>query len=293
MGVIISNIIGGLGNQMFQYAAGRALSLQKGVALRLELSDFRGYELHNGYELSRIFKVPNEATTDADLRELIGWRRYRLARKALRRSQFSGFRNGAFIVEKDPSSWDVREIPPRCYLDGYWQSERYFKEVAGTIREDFSFALPMTADNARVAGLIRSCTAVSVHVRRGDYVSNAKTKAVHGTCSLDYYRFATDLLIARLKDPVFFVFSDDAHWVRDHLQIKAQCVLVDHNRGPESYNDMRLMSICRHNIIANSSFSWWGAWLNENPEKKVIAPAKWFAAPRDASYLYPSEWILM
>ena len=113
---------------------------------------------------------------------------------------------------------------------------------------------------------------LSIHVRRGDYAKNAKTNATHGLCSLIITKRQSLHLSARVKQPVFFIFSDDIAWVKDNLKMDFPCHYVDHNVGAESYNDMCLMSMCSHHIIANSSFSWWGAWLNPNPEKIVIAP---------------------
>ena len=133
--------------------------------------------------------------------------------------------------------------------------------------------------------------AVSLHVRRGDYLSNPKSKAAHGTCSPEYYRAAIRHMAEVTKQPCFFVFSDDMDWVRQHLQIDYECQYIEHNSGTESYNDMRLMSLCRHHIIANSSFSWWGAWLNQRTDKIVIAPQQWFMNDNVTQDLYPQGWV--
>ena len=131
--------------------------------------------------------------------------------------------------------------------------------------------------------------AVSLHVRRGDYVSDPKTKAILGVCSLDYYRAAIAHIAERIESPAFFVFSDDIAWAKANLEIPFPCEYVDHNQGQQSYNDMHLMSLCKHHIIANSSFSWWGAWLNPRKDKIVIAPENWFANNEDAKDLIPPE----
>lgn len=137
-------------------------------------------------------------------------------------------------------------------------------------------------------------TAVSLHVRRGDYVSDARTHAAHGLCSIDYYRAAVRYIIDRVEAPEFFVFSDDIAWARGNLDISHPCHYLDHNRGAESYNDMRLMSLCHHHIIANSSFSWWGAWLNPRDDKIVVAPARWFASGnRRLDDLFPPGWVTL
>lgn len=133
---------------------------------------------------------------------------------------------------------------------------------------------------------------MSLHVRRGDYVSDARTHATLGVCSLDYYRAAVRYIADHVEAPEFFVFSDDIAWAQANLELGHPCHYVDHNRGAESYNDMRLMSLCRHHIIANSSFSWWGAWLNPRADKVVVAPARWFAGGnRVVDDLFPPGWV--
>lgn len=136
--------------------------------------------------------------------------------------------------------------------------------------------------------------AVSVHMRRGDFVSNPKSNAVHGVCPPEYYRAAIRTMAGQVEKPCFYIFSDDIAWAKDQLKLDFPCQSVEHNTGAESYNDMRLMSRCRHHIIANSSFSWWGAWLSDYPSKIVIAPRQWFLnAPHDVSDLIPHGWIRM
>ena len=179
------------------------------------------------------------------------------------------------------------------YLMGNWQSEKYFKHAEDSIRSDFSFKTPLTGRNAEVATLIKNSVAVSMHVRRGDMAVNPTAFAVHGLCTLDYYRRAVEYVTARVVHPVFFIFSDDMSWVREHLHVEHPCHYIEHNKGPESYNDMRLMSMCRHHIIANSSFSWWGAWLDPRGDKIVVAPDHWFAAGFDSSDIIPSTWTRM
>jgi len=163
--------------------------------------------------------------------------------------------------------------------------------VASQIRADFTFQLPLENKNAELAKQINQVSAVSLHVRRGDYANNPKTTATHGLCSLDYYRAAIRHVSDRIEQPYFFIFSDDIGWVKDNLKMDFPCQYVDHNQGAESYNDMRLMSMCKHHIIANSSFSWWGAWLNPNVEKTVIAPKLWFANATNTQDLIPQSWV--
>lgn len=292
--MIISHILGGLGNQMFQYAAARALALSRQQAFRLDLSGFNGYRLHHGYELERVFGCPVEKATATDVRNILGWQSAPLACRVLARPQLSILRRKGFVVEPHFSYWPgITLVPPDCYLVGYWQSERYFKDAADTIRKDFTFRQAMTADNAEVADQISRNNAVSLHVRRGDYVSNPRTYATHGVCSTDYYLAAIRYVSERIEQPRFFVFSDDISWVKSHLAIGFPCRFIAHNQGMDSHNDMRLMSLCRHHIIANSSFSWWGAWLNPSPGKLVVAPKLWFAEGGDVGDLFPSGWVAL
>lgn len=290
--MLISNIIGGLGNQMFQYAAARALSLKLGLPLKLDTRDFSGYKLHQGFELNRLFNCNAEIATNNDLAKTIGWHRVKLAQRFLRKPQLKKIRHENYVVEPHFNYWSgIKQLRDNVYLDGYWQSEQYFIEFADNIRTEFTFKLPLSDKNIEISNLISQVNAVSLHVRRGDYVSSPKTSATHGLCSLDYYRAAIEYVSAYVSHPYFFIFSDDMTWVKDNLDIGPSAFFIDHNTNQESYNDMRLMSACKHNIIANSSFSWWGAWLNQNAEKIVIAPKQWFSKSTDTSDLIPAAWV--
>lgn len=290
--MIISHLIGGLGNQMFQYAAARAMSLRWGHTLRLDISGFDNYALHQGFELGRVFSCPIDIATDADLRAVLGWQSSAPVRQLLSRRWLRVLRHGRYVIEPGFGYWPgLMRIVGKCYLRGYWQSERYFADAAETIRRDFIFREPLDDRNARLAAEICSVNSISLHVRRGDYVQNPETFATHGLCSLEYYRAAIRHVTARVKDPQFYIFSDDQTWVSENLKMGFPVVNVCDNTGIHSYRDMQLMSYCRHHIIANSSFSWWGAWLNPNPNKIVIAPKKWFATRKDTNDLVPGDWV--
>jgi len=290
--MIIAHLIGGLGNQMFQYAASRALSLKRNLPLYLDVQDFKDYALHNGYELSRVFNLNTKIAGKSELKEVLGWRRYTSIRKKLYRPQLSKFRGMRMFVDTQFFSWhQINEVPNSCYLMGNWQTEQYFKDFQAEIRADFSFKIPPVGCNVSLIKSISNEMAVSLHVRRGDYVANPSTLAFHGLCPQDYYQRAIEYISANIVDPVFYIFSDDISWARENLNLKHPCHYVDHNKGDESYNDMRLMSLCKHHIIANSSFSWWGAWLNPMPEKIVIAPQKWVISNFDTSDIVPIDWI--
>ena len=195
--------------------------------------------------------------------------------------------------EKEPFRFDPETLVLQddVRLFGYWQSERYFVDHAAEIRDDFRFRVLPDDRNRALATRIAHTPAVSVHVRRGDYVTNPATKAVHGALPLDYYHAAVDRIRESEPEPHFYVFSDDPDWCSANLDLGGATTVVDHNRGRGS-EDLRLMSLCSHHVIANSSFSWWGAWLNAREDKIVVAPQEWM---RDDSFdtrdLVPEGWI--
>lgn len=289
--MVVTNIIGGLGNQMFQYAAGRALSLKCETDLRLDISGFANYGLHQGFELQRIFNCDTEIASKTNVRKVLGWQSLSFVRRIVLRPSMKKFRCKQFVVEPHFYYWSgIRDLTGDCYLYGYWQSENYFVDVEAEIREDFTFKLPMQNNNAELAVHINNVNSISLHVRRGDYLNNTATYAL---CSRDYYKAAIDYIAERVEQPHFYIFSDDIAWVKNNLKINFPHHYVDWNHGSESYNDMRLMSLCQHNIIANSSFSWWGAWLNSSSEKIVVAPKCWFANGSETTDMLPSSWVVL
>ena len=288
--MIIANCLGGLGNQMFQYAFGRALSLRRKVPFCLDVGDFSWYGLRE-YQLENVFTLKPVMASQADLRKVLGLRASSLARRLLLKKRFAAFRGEKLIIEPQVAYWPpVLAAPEDCYLIGHWVSEKYFKDFEDVIRADFSFKTPLSALNSGLAGQMRACASVSLHIRRGDIANDPGTLAVHGLCSPEYYKRAVDHIVASVKEPEFFIFSDDIQWAKENLSIGFKCHYVDHNKGADSFNDMRLMSLCRHHIIANSTFSWWGAWLNPRADKIVLAPQRWFAANLDSSDIVPRLW---
>lgn len=284
---------GGLGNQMFQYAAARSLALKRGTSSLLDITGFADYDSHQGFELGRVFDCAAEIATERDLRNILGWQHSSFALRQLTHPRLARLRCKELIVEPHFQYWGgLNDVVPESYLVGYWQSEKYFSDVETQIRQDFTFRIPMNGENSAVAAQISSVNAVSLHVRRGDYVSNAKAAATHGLCTIDYFQEAIKYISSKTSSPHFFVFSDDISWVKCNLHIDYSHQYIDHNYGSQSYNDMRLMSLCKHHIIANSSFSWWGAWLNSSSNKLVITPKNWFAGRgKNTSDLIPSAWI--
>ncbi len=281
---------------MFQYACARALALELHLPLKVMLDMFGVYNIfHYGLELERVFRLDIDMASRSELREMIGALHAKpLVRKLLVVKALAIFRGRNFVLEPHYRYWDglAARVRNGGYLQGYWQSERYFVNHAATLRKDFTFRHAPSGRNAELQNEILGCNSVSIHVRRGDYVSDAKTHVMHGTCLPDYYFNAVDLLQQRLSELRLFAFSDEPEWVAAVLKPRyPEIVVVDHNQGDDSYNDMRLMSLCRHHVIANSSFSWWGAWLNPDPGKIVIAPRTWFATGTDTTDLIPHTWI--
>jgi hypothetical protein len=290
--MIISHVLGGIGNQMFQYAAARALSLTHHHELLVDLSSFESYSLHNGYELNKVFSVNVKYADKQTVSELLSWRSINIIKKLLRRKLFSVLKGKSFVIEPGFSYWSqFFDLSQDCYLHGYWQSELYFKSFERIIREDFTFREPLDERNSILAAEIHRTSSVSLHVRRGDYISDNKTSNIMGVCSLKYYQDAIKYISQKIDNPVFYIFSDDIEWVKRELIISFPCVYIDFNQQSVSYKDMQLMSLCKCNIIANSSFSWWGAWLNINPEKIVIAPNSWFCNGTNDQDLIPYNWL--
>lgn len=287
--MIIVHLIGGLGNQMFQYAVGRRLAHHHNTDLFLDVTGFASYALRK-YELG-VFRI-NATITPPDMLKRVPFLQKDIIRLGIRK-RFAGETVFQYIKEKIPDfQEEILSLPDNIYLEGYWQSEKYFSEIVDILRKEFLFVNSPSAINQELLKKIKGCNSVSLHIRRGDYVSNPKTKETHGVLGIDYYMRALYLMEEKVKDPQIFVFSDDIPWVRENLKTDLPLHFIDYNGVEKNYEDLRLMSNCKHHIIANSSFSWWGAWLNQNQEKIVIAPKRWFNDQSiDSKDLIPNEWI--
>ena len=288
--MVITQLLGGLGNQLFQYSLGRCLAQKNRTSLKLDTSAFVDYP-SRAYALEH-FAVQADVLTNEQLREMgiVGPGKNRFDRVFTRifgKPRIPVVKERAF--EFDP---EVLTTRAPCYLKGYWQSQKYFQPIEELIRSELRVKDPLSGENQKMADQIASSVAVSLHVRRGDYVTDAVTSRYHGTCSPQYYRAAEELMRDRLGPLTLYVFSDDPAWAEDNLRFPSQAVFAKHNGMARDYEDFRLLTMCQHHIIANSSFSWWGAWLSQNPNKLVIAPKNWF---RDARHrtddLIPPEWI--
>ena len=290
--MIIVRLNGGLGNQMFQYATGRTLAHRLDTQLKLDISQFQ-HNPDRNYNLG-CFSIQEQFVSQQDLDRiqmpiLMFFKNpFRLLRKKMS-SEPPIIRVMERYFHFDP---EIQNLSDNIYLKGYWQSEKYFKEIEEIIRREFSIKIPPDSDNKEFRDRISAVNSVSIHVRRGDYVTNPLTYQTHGVCDVDYYQKAIDETLKAIDKPHFFIFSDDQSWAKSNIILNAPMEYVTHNDSLKNYEDLRLMSTCKHHIIANSSFSWWGAWLNQNPDKIVIAPQKWFNDPTiNTNDLIPSTWI--
>jgi len=290
---VVVNLIGGLGNQMFQYAVGRSVAQTHGVPLLLDTRGFDAYPLRH-FELGNFninARVASQTELDAFNPAHPG--KMGFLPKLLKRL---GIGQSEWVLREASFTYDARvqTVTPPVYLDGYWQSERYFSHIADSLRSEFTLKEEFDPANLDMARQIAAAGsgAVSLHIRRGDYVTNAHTAQYHGVCPLEYYHAAVAYIAGQVENPHLFVFSDDHGWVREQFNVGYPMTLVQINDPHRGVNDMMLMKSCQHHIIANSSFSWWGAWLNPSAEKIVVAPARWFgAADHDTRDLIPDGWV--
>jgi Glycosyl transferase family 11. len=281
---IISKIYGGLGNQMFQYACGRAVANRLGARLYLDVSWFDSGNrvfLLNAFSNIKYFVFSKEKI---------------IINKILRRIGI----NKNYINEPDYSYWaGIEKIHSSVILSGYWQNEKYFYDISEIIKQDFLFPEFDCLEAKNIAKKIMENTcSIGIHVRRGDYVDNPDTKNFHGICSLDYYKKALQIIVDKSNgkiNPEIYFFSDDPDWIKNNFDnCEIPFIVVDINDHKDKpYHDMHLLSLCQHNIIANSSFSWWGAWLSYG-KGIVVAPKRWFAedAMKDHNPSLAS-WILI
>lgn len=297
--MVIVRISGGLGNQMFQYAAGKACAVRNSCELKVELSAYsrppRGQEAVRKFELPLLLgKVP-EATA-SELATIQRYHTNRLYKAYNRGRKFMGLTPAyTYCQERVPMHFDpaiLASTGQLLYVDGDWQNEKYFATIASELRHTFTPPI-IEADilNFGISQEMMQTNSVSVHVRRGDYLNNE----VHKPAPLTYYQAAIGKVQAEVIDPHFYIFSDDIAWAREHLSFgQSPRTFLDHNTGAASYKDLSLMSCCQHHIVANSSFSWWGAWLNHKPNKLVIAPQTWLAFLQvQATDVVPSSWIVI
>jgi hypothetical protein len=290
--MIVVKLKGGLGNQLFQYAMARRIAYREHSQLKLDLSEYqnhnlRKYRLNNFNIISEVaspeeialVKMPRGGKTNSIKLRLIEKCRPYYKRHFIKESFF----------HFDPN---ILKISGDIYLEGYWQSEKYFIDIEHIIRQEITLKNDPDLLNEEIIKNMDNVQSVSVHVRRGDYILDSTINQFHGCCSVDYYHHAIDEMVRYIDQPSFFIFSDDPEWVQENLDIDYPSTIIKHNRLTKDYEDLRLMSFCKHHIIANSTFSWWGAWLCAHKEKIVISPKKWFnKAELNTRDLIPESWL--
>ena len=289
--------IGGLGNQMFQYAAAKALALRLKTDIVIDLSF---YELHRNKSWNRSYEL-----TVFDLKIPVRNKNFKGVAMCRWKEIFEKFAWNnenllpfGLFTDISPHIYDSRfeQLKNGIALLGYFQNENYFQKHTEEICKDFTFSQPLSEHNQKIASHISACQSVSLHIRRGDYLSDKNNAQTFATLSIEYYQAAIKFIRQRVESPHFFVFSDDMEWAMAQFT-GSSFDYVDINRGKNSYNDMRLMTRCKHHIIANSSFSWWGAYLNCNSEKIVIAPENWYKNDEKNALaianLLPRTWVKM
>lgn len=267
--MVIVKIIGGLGNQMFQYAYAKALE-QKGHEVKIDISAFETYKLHGGYQLDKYNIDLDSSIKDENDKFYKNTFFY----KVLRRFGMDFSRR----IKEKSLLFDKKllEIDDNSYLDGYFQCEKYFKDIREIILKQFTINQDISNYTKEIKNKIQnSQNSCSLHIRRGDFVNSTNIN-IHGTCDIEYYKKAIQYLEEKVENINYFIFSDDIEWVKENLAIQ-NAIYIDSKEKRIPHEDIYLMSLCKNNIIANSSFSWWGAWINRNENKIVIAPKRWFA----------------
>ena len=293
--MIIVHLTGGLGNQLFQYAIGKSLSVYSNEKLLFDVSSYTWDNLRK-YELS-VFNFNDTIAEQPDLKiinDALPFFSDRIISKVLRKPipyyRLPIIREHSFTF--DLNFYKFRKT--NLILQGYWQSEKYFSHIRSIIKTDLSvneviFSVNMLFYKELIES---SSSSVSIHIRRGDYVTNSSTMVYHGLCDLEYYYAAMKKIESQIETRTYFIFSDDKDFVKEIFAHKPNVVIIENIK--QDYEELILMSKCNHNIIANSSFSWWGAWLNDNDTKIVIAPKKWFSDPimqQQTVDLLPDSWI--
>lgn len=285
--MIAVNVCGGLGNQLFQYAAARRLALARKTRVAIDGSWYRSVVPGVTPRALELFRYPIDAIQFSRRRE-------RLARVLQSRlgpwlCKPLGF---DVVLRERGAGYDSRiELASsRSYLIGYWQSYRYFHEIRDLLKQEIDISRHLSESNAQLCRQMRECDSVFLHVRRGDYVSLPSAASAHGVCSAAYYRSAVEMVRAEIANPVVYVFSDDIRWAKQNLWLPVKHCFVSDERPGRSQDDLHLMSCCRHGILANSSFSWWGAYLSRHDRGLFIAPRNGFHVARKNTDLYPPGW---
>jgi hypothetical protein len=290
--VVIIKLQGGLGNQMFQYAFARIISEKNKCKLYCDIEFFDNTEKKPGFTPRKlainIFDIEVIKMDELIYSQFVNKKKVISFLDFVLWEKHKEFAENLFKYDRK-----VFKIKPPIYLDGYFQKDIYFKGYENMVKKLFIFPTNFTDNIKKLLNLIDSSISVSIHFRRGDYIDDEIINNYHGTCSLDYYHDSIKTIQKNVSNPLFFIFSDDIEWVKHTLSgWKYNFYFVTETKGNDDWIDMMLMSRCKHNIIANSSYSWWSAWLNQFVNKVVIYPANWYNDKNiNTQHLTPKKWI--
>ncbi len=289
--MIVVRLNGGLGNQLFQYATGRHLAHLNGSELLLDTSYLQSYtnnESNWKYELGAF----NIVSTVADEKILNNFHGSDFSTRERMLTRLISFgKNRKYKFDEYGFDEHVLELKGNYYLCGYFQSEKYFKPISDILRKELTVKDEFIPDDNSLIEKLTNSKSVSIHIRRGDYIRNLSSMDAHGLCSKDYYTKSIEFIKRELGDDIhFYLFTDDEEWINREMRWDINCTLIS---GKTTVEDFYLMSLCKHNIIANSTFSWWSAWLNKNPDKKVIIPKHWKTnIITEQIELVPNKWLV-
>lgn len=296
MNKVVVSLYGGLGNQLFQYSAARSIALKTGASLILDLYWFDIVDGLANTTPRKFALAPFHLHTDLTSTGLPWHRKKSLVAKLKHRWPFlfQMHQEGIPIYSEKRLGFDQALLEQNCpvWINGYWQSYKYFDAISNVIKKEIGKVGNLNKDSQKIYKQIILSDSICMHVRRGDYVTNLNAKRIHGLCNIDYYSKGLQIASKGLKNPIVFIFSDDSEWVRNNLELPFESVIVDINDADNAHQDLWLMKSCQRFVIANSSFSWWAAWLSDAPKKIVVAPKNWFLSNQfDSSDLVPSDWI--
>jgi hypothetical protein len=283
---VIIKFWGGLGNQMFQYCLLKRYETTYNVLA--DISEYSEYKMYNGFELEKIFDIQVKKCSNKEKNKLSNSGNFIL--KKIKRKIF-GRKNFEICETEGEFCNEIFNLDPNknYYIDGYWQDLRYFNEEESQIINYFNFTM-IDEKNIDIIKKMNKHNSVSIHIRRGDYINNSIYEDI---CTLAYYNKAIEYIYNEVDKPIFYIFSNDIPWVKENFKNNNEFIYIDWNERENSYQDLLLMSNCKHNIIANSSFSWWGAFLNKNKDKIIITPSKWnnIITKNDMNTIIKDDWI--
>ena len=296
--MVIIKLKGGLGNQMFQYAFGRRIALDNNLELKFDISGFKDDKVYRSKYCLNCFNIDENIANKRDLKKARLFNSKSNTGKLIRiLNRIKPYHKRYILQEKRLFIFDPKVLRKfrDVYINGYWQNEKYFKNIEDVIRRDFTFNKDLYGKNLEIVKQIKNTNSVGIHLRNYALGHSGKTYykdlSMYGIMSSEYYEKAVQYIEGIQRELHFFIFSDDINMAKRNIKIKNPTTFVS-NSNNKDYEEMQLMSLCKHQIIANSTFSWWTAWLNNNPDKIVIAPKNWFNnADYDTSDLIPEEWI--